>query len=136
MKSTVPPGTSLRLMAEELADTQLQYVSNPEFLREGQALHDWSHPDRIVIGGNNEEAIALVKKMYQGIDAPLQRVTFDVGSLYNLDRVIKQALESEISKDAVVKFITAVGKASYSGNLEEPARLAESIMQKSKECSG
>ncbi len=71
MKSTVPPGTGVRLMAEELADTQLRYVFNPEFLREGQAVHDWFHPDRIVIGGEDEEAIALVKKMYEGIGAPL-----------------------------------------------------------------
>jgi len=71
MKSTVPPGTGLRLMAEELADTQLQYVFNPEFLREGQAVHDWFHPDRIVIGGEDDSATELAKRMYQGIDAPL-----------------------------------------------------------------
>jgi len=71
MKSTVPPGTGLRLMAEELADSQLRYVFNPEFLREGQAVHDWFHPDRIVIGGNDEEAITLAKKMYEGIEAPV-----------------------------------------------------------------
>ena len=71
MKSTVPPGTGVRLMTEELADTQLRYVFNPEFLREGQAVHDWFHPDRIVIGGNDEESIDLVKEMYKGIEAPL-----------------------------------------------------------------
>lgn len=71
MKSTVPPGTGLRLMAEELADSQLQYVFNPEFLREGQAVHDWFHTDRIVIGGEDEEAIELTKRMYEGIEAPV-----------------------------------------------------------------
>jgi UDPglucose 6-dehydrogenase len=71
MKSTVPPGTGLRLIAEELADSQLQYVFNPEFLREGQAVHDWFHPDRIVIGGEDEDATALAKRMYEGIDAPV-----------------------------------------------------------------
>jgi len=71
MKSTVPPGTGLRLMAEELADSQLKYVFNPEFLREGQAVHDWFHPDRIVIGGEDGDAIALVKKMYKGIETPV-----------------------------------------------------------------
>ena len=70
MKSTVPPGTGLRLMAEELADSQLRYVFNPEFLREGQAVHDWFHPDRIVIGGEDEDATALAKEMYEGIEAP------------------------------------------------------------------
>jgi UDPglucose 6-dehydrogenase len=71
MKSTVPPGTGLRLMAEELIDTQLRYVFNPEFLREGQAVHDWFHPDRIVIGGEDEDATALAKRMYEGIEAPV-----------------------------------------------------------------
>jgi UDPglucose 6-dehydrogenase len=71
MKSTVPPGTGLRLMAEELTDSQLGYVFNPEFLREGQAVHDWFHPDRIVIGGEDEHATALAKRMYEGIDAPV-----------------------------------------------------------------
>jgi len=71
MKSTVPPGTGLRLMAEELAGGQLRYVFNPEFLREGQAVHDWFHPDRIVIGGEAEEATALAKRMYEGIEAPV-----------------------------------------------------------------
>jgi len=71
MKSTVPPGTGVRLMNEELANSQLKYVFNPEFLREGQAVHDWFHPDRIVIGGEDEEATALAKRMYEGIEAPV-----------------------------------------------------------------
>ena len=50
MKSTVPPGTGQRLAARDLAGSGIGYVSNPEFLREGQAVNDWKHPDRIVIG--------------------------------------------------------------------------------------
>jgi UDPglucose 6-dehydrogenase len=71
MKSTVPPGTGIRLMDEELTGTELKYVFSPEFLREGQAVQDWMHPDRIVIGGQDEEAINLAKGMYKGIDAPV-----------------------------------------------------------------
>jgi len=71
MKSTVPPGTGIRLMNEELGDTKLSYVFNPEFLREGRAVHDWFHPDRIVIGGKDEEAVKLVRNMYEGIEAPV-----------------------------------------------------------------
>ncbi|MBC7109252.1 MAG: UDP-glucose/GDP-mannose dehydrogenase family protein [Methanomassiliicoccales archaeon] len=70
MKSTVPPGTGLRLLAEELSGTNLRYISNPEFLRQGQAVQDWMHPHRIVIGGRDEAAVSLVKKMYAGIQAP------------------------------------------------------------------
>ena len=50
MKSTVPPGTGQRLANRDLAGSGVRYVSNPEFLREGQAVHDWKHPDRVVVG--------------------------------------------------------------------------------------
>ena len=72
MKSTVPPGTGQRIIDRELAGTGLSYVSNPEFLREGHALQDWSSPDRIVIGtaGGNKRSVQAVKEMHRGIDAP------------------------------------------------------------------
>ena len=70
MKSTVPPGTGLRLAETELNGTTFKYVSNPEFLREGQAVNDWLHPDRIVIGGTDDEAIHTVKSLYENMRAP------------------------------------------------------------------
>ena len=69
MKSTVPPGTGVRLCETALSGTTFRYVSNPEFLREGQAVHDWFHPDRIVIGGADPEAIESVKELFSDIDA-------------------------------------------------------------------
>lgn len=66
MKSTVSPGTGVRLEETALRGTALKYVSNPEFLREGQAVQDWSHPDRIVIGGTDQEAINTVRCFLQG----------------------------------------------------------------------
>lgn len=71
MKSTVPPGTGLRIMANELAGTDIGYVSNPEFLREGSAMTDWFHPDRIVLGADNSKASTTARNMHQGIDAPV-----------------------------------------------------------------
>ena len=72
MKSTVPPGTGRRIIARELAGTGTRYVSNPEFLREGQALQDWLRPDRIVIGAEpgDDDAVETIKRMHHGIDAP------------------------------------------------------------------
>ena len=70
MKSTVPPGAGLFLLETVLKDTSLAYASNPEFLREGQAVEDWFHPDRIVIGGIDNESINAVKAIYEGIQAP------------------------------------------------------------------
>ena len=66
MKSTVPPGTGVRLSKTILNESDFEYISNPEFLREGQAVYDWFHPDRIVIGGNNEGAIQAIEELFQG----------------------------------------------------------------------
>jgi UDPglucose 6-dehydrogenase len=71
MKSTVPPGTGARL-AETLAPAGVEYTSNPEFLREGSAVGDWFHADRIVLGGA-EAAVERVAALYEGIDAPVVR---------------------------------------------------------------
>ncbi len=77
MKSTVPPGTGQRVIEQEMlnaerAGSRLRYVSNPEFLREGQAVRDWQHPDRIVIGADpgDGKSIAAVNEMHAGIEAP------------------------------------------------------------------
>ena len=71
MKSTVPPGTALRLMETVLDGEAFDYVSNPEFLREGQAVADWFNPDRIVVGVNDESVVPVVMDLYKGIDAPV-----------------------------------------------------------------
>ena len=72
MKSTVPPGVGQRLLQNDLRGTGIRYASNPEFLREGRAVADWDAPDRIVIGAEpgDDRAIAVVKGMHAGIDAP------------------------------------------------------------------
>ena len=72
MKSTVPPGSGRTFTQQELSGLDVAYVSNPEFLREGRALHDWKHPDRIVVGmdGCSRSVVETVKQMYRGIEAP------------------------------------------------------------------
>ena len=68
-KSTVPAGTSLRLKRAlrrerpEL-DGQLEVVSNPEFLREGHAIEDALHPDRILIGAETDHAFEVMRRLY------------------------------------------------------------------------
>jgi UDPglucose 6-dehydrogenase len=62
-KSTVPVGTGdeiERILREERPDAEMQVVSNPEFLREGAAIYDFKHPDRIVIGSDDERARAVL----------------------------------------------------------------------------
>jgi UDPglucose 6-dehydrogenase len=46
-------------------------VSNPEFLRQGTAVHDFLHPSRVVIGGEDESAVKRVARLYAGVDAPV-----------------------------------------------------------------
>lgn len=67
-KSTVPVGTGdevERIIAETNPDADFAVVSNPEFLREGAAIDDFKHPDRIVIGGNDERGMQLMREVYR-----------------------------------------------------------------------
>ena len=80
-KSTVPIGTAKRVrliidMALSRADKTAKYAvaSNPEFLREGVAVHDTLYPDRIVIGSDSMDAINVLRTMY----APILEQTFTV----------------------------------------------------------
>ena len=67
-KSTVPVGTGdevERIIREARPDADVVVVSNPEFLREGAAIHDFKHPDRIVIGTNDERAKKVMTEIYR-----------------------------------------------------------------------
>ena len=75
-KSTVPVGTADRVreriaaaLAQRGAKVPFAVVSNPEFLKEGAAVDDFMKPDRVVIGADDERAIALLRAVY----APFQR---------------------------------------------------------------
>ncbi len=69
-KSTVPPGTA-RKTAEIISENNkngmpFEVVSNPEFLREGNAIRAFNYPDKIVVGTNSEKALAIMRKVYSG----------------------------------------------------------------------
>lgn len=66
MKSTVPPGTCIKV-SEFLQSKGLSnsVISNPEFLREGDAIKDFLEPDRIVIGADSEESFIVMRKVYE-----------------------------------------------------------------------
>ncbi|MCL2442168.1 MAG: UDP-glucose/GDP-mannose dehydrogenase family protein [Treponema sp.] len=74
-KSTVPIGTGKKVFGwikEELDKRKLNInfdvVSNPEFLREGSAVNDFTHPDRIVIGSESKKACDIMKDVYRSLD--------------------------------------------------------------------
>ncbi|GAA0508427.1 UDP-glucose 6-dehydrogenase [Saccharopolyspora subtropica] len=68
-KSTVPVGTSARLR-ELVGREDVPVVSNPEFLREGSAVHDFLNPDRIVVGSDSQDAAERVAALYARLGAP------------------------------------------------------------------
>lgn len=72
-KSTVPVGTAARV-AKIIGRTDISVVSNPEFLRQGTAVHDFLHPSRVVIGSDSESAMDVVARLYQGVDAPILKM--------------------------------------------------------------
>ena len=108
-KSTVPVGTADRVreaIAEALASRQQQtkfsVVSNPEFLKEGAAVEDFMRPDRIVIGGNSERAIALMQKIYEPFMSPV--LVTDINSA----ELIKHAANSFLALK--ISYINAVAR--------------------------
>ena len=67
-KSTVPVGTGARieaLLAEKHPRDTFAVVSNPEFLREGSAVGDFTNPDRIVVGCDDEKALQIMMRLYK-----------------------------------------------------------------------
>jgi UDPglucose 6-dehydrogenase len=82
-KSTVPIGTNAKVVAilQEFAQAPTDVVSNPEFLREGQALEDFLKPDRVVIGSSSARARALMAELYAPfVTHPDQVIFMDVPS--------------------------------------------------------
>ncbi len=68
MKSTVPVGTGdevERIIRERRPDADFAVVSNPDFLREGAAIRDFKHPDRIVIGTDEPRAREIMRELYR-----------------------------------------------------------------------
>ena len=97
MKSTVPVGTGAaikRSLAERGKDG-FAYVSCPEFLKEGSALEDFLHPDRVVVGDENDWAGDAVIDLYAPLDAPLVRT--DIASAEMIKLAANAFLATKIS---------------------------------------
>jgi len=116
-KSTVPVGTADRVrkaigdvLAERGAAVDFDVVSNPEFLKEGDAVEDCLRPDRIVVGSSSERAVARLRKLY----APFNR---------NHDRmVVMDERSAELTKYAANAMLAT--KISF---MNEIANIAERV---------
>ena len=66
-KSTVPVGTGEQVekIFKKYKKNYCDIISNPEFLREGDAIRDFRYPDRIIVGSNNKKVFSTLKKLYQ-----------------------------------------------------------------------
>jgi UDPglucose 6-dehydrogenase len=110
-KSTVPVKTGERV-AESIKrynrhGAKFDVVSNPEFLREGCAVRDLMHPDRIVIGAQGERAVDLMKKVYEPFMAPI--LVTDINSA----ELIKHAANSFLAlKISYINAIASICAAS------------------------
>ncbi|HEY8650616.1 MAG TPA: UDP-glucose/GDP-mannose dehydrogenase family protein [Chthoniobacterales bacterium] len=110
-KSTVPVKTGEKV-AESIKrynrhGAQFDVVSNPEFLREGCAVSDLMHPDRIVIGAQSDHAVDLMKKVYEPFMAPI--LVTDVNSA----ELIKHAANSFLAlKISYINAVSAICEAS------------------------
>jgi len=116
-KSTVPVGTADKVkaaIADELAqrgvDTPFAVVSNPEFLKEGAAVDDFMRPDRIVVGGSDEQAIFLMRALY----APFQR---------NHERLVV----TDVRSAELIKYAANAMLATRISFMNELANLAEKL---------
>jgi len=97
MKSTVPAGTGAALarVMGERGRGALQYVSCPEFLKEGSAVKDFMHPDRVVVGDSGGWAGDAVVDLYAPLQAPLVRT--DVASAEMVKLASNAFLATKIS---------------------------------------
>lgn len=96
-KSTVPVGTGALVKAEldHRGYRHIMYASNPEFLREGTAIADFMHADRVVVGADDPAIAARVATLYKGIDSPV--LATDVASAEMIKYASNAFLATKIS---------------------------------------
>ncbi len=94
MKSTVPSGTGASIRRDK---PDLRYVSCPEFLKEGSAIQDFMHPDRVVVGADagSEEAADAVERLYEPLGGEIVRT--DVASAEMIKLASNAFLATKIS---------------------------------------
>ncbi len=113
-KSTVPVGTGERvrqvITANQRASVSFDVVSNPEFLREGSAIEDFMRPNRIVIGADSDQAMAIMKDLYR--------------PLYLLETPV---VMTDIATSEMIKYASNAFLATKISFINEVAMLCERV---------
>jgi|TARA_B100001971_G_C18256340_1_gene582479 UDPglucose 6-dehydrogenase len=113
-KSTVPVGTAdqvNKIIKENLKEqTEFDVVSNPEFLREGEAVNDFLNPDRVVIGANTKKAKEIMESIYKGIT-----------------RTDKPLLFTDVKSAEMIKYASNAMLATRISFMNEIAQLCEKV---------
>ncbi len=116
MKSTVLPGTTRRLMDDfqkrcgKKGGTDFGICVNPEFLREGRAVHDFQHPDRIILGCSDTDSSAFMQELYAGFDCPFFCTTPETAEM------IKYASNAFLATK--ISFINEIGNLCKSQRID------------------
>lgn len=106
-KSTVPVGSAGKVVAA-LGRPDVAVVSNPEFLREGNAVSDWLNPDRVVIGADNREAGERLARLYEPLGAAV--MITDPASSETIKYACNAFLAAKVSfVNAIANLCAAVG---------------------------
>ena len=106
-KSTVPVGTTT-VVDEVIQRSDIAVVSHPEFLREGTAVNDFLHPDRVVVGADDRSAAEKVAALYESMDT--QVIITDAASAETIKYAANGFLAMKISfVNAVAAMCEAVG---------------------------
>ncbi|RTK95170.1 UDP-glucose/GDP-mannose dehydrogenase family protein [Candidatus Saccharibacteria bacterium] len=113
-KSTVPVGTvgKVQKLVRKNAKHEVDVVSNPEFLREGQAVNDFLSPDRIVVGASSEKAAEVMRQVYLPLvrEQPDRLIVTDPASSETIKYAANGFLATKISfMNALTAFCEATG---------------------------
>jgi len=129
-KSTVPIGTAKRIkkiIKENQNDDNKKYdfdiVSNPEFLKEGEAVKDAFFPERIVIGSESKKAIEIMKKLYEPIIN--QDFGYAVNSTYKKDKI--PVLITDSTSAELIKYASNAFLATKISFVNEIANICERV---------
>lgn len=131
-KSTVPVGTAklVKKIISRYANKNFDIISNPEFLREGNAIEDFTNPERIIIGAESKKARKIINELYQSFNCPILNTSLETAEMIkyasNAFLATKISFINEIA-NVCEKVNANVNEVSYGMGLD--ARIGDSFLK-------